>query len=331
MWGTANAVLATEVSKAGGLGIIPAGFEFSPGSPQIVALEKELITARNLLGLEGKPQSTLPVGVGFITCHPSIAHFTATVIPLLRKHKPVAVWLFAPALDLPERPHPQIIQQLHVAGINAIVQVGNVASAKDAIEDGADVVVAQGIDAGGHQFAHNASIVSLVPEIRCMLDTEYPGRDIGLLAAGGISNGRGVAAAIALGAEGVVQGTRFIVAQESTAMQHHQDSVLEATDGGNTTIKSTIHDDIQGTPIWPTLYDGRALVGKSYRDNMSGVSIEENAVKYREALQAGDNSRRITWCGTGIGLVNERLPAGEIVEKVRNEAIAILQHLPSII
>lgn len=112
------------------------------------------------------------------------------------------------------------------------VQVGSVAAAREAARYGADVIVAQGADAGGHQFARAAGVISLVPEIVDMLrEEEFDGRgvergegqeegegegegkkrkkrDITVWAAGGIADGRGVAAALALGAEGVVLGTR---------------------------------------------------------------------------------------------------------------------------
>lgn len=78
-------------------------------------------------------------------------------------------------------------------------QVGTVASARQAVRDGADIVVAQGVDAGGHQFASGAGIVSLVPEVVEMVEREFPGREVVVIAAGGISDGRGVAGALALG------------------------------------------------------------------------------------------------------------------------------------
>lgn len=79
------------------------------------------------------------------------------------------------------------------------VQVGNVIAAREAAQDGADVLVTQGVDAGGHQFRQGSGIVSLVPEVRDMLDKEFPDRKISIVAAGGIADGRGVAGALALG------------------------------------------------------------------------------------------------------------------------------------
>ncbi|UNI16904.1 Nitronate monooxygenase [Purpureocillium takamizusanense] len=329
MYGVSNATLAVEVSKAGGFGIIPAGFNFSPRHPQVVALEAELVLARRLLGMTSEPSKPMPVGVGFITCHESISHFDETALPLLVEHKPAAVWLFAPDPDPAshERAHPAIIRRLHENGIRAIVQVGSVAAAREAIQDGSDVVVAQGTDAGGHQFALGAGLMTLVPEIRAMMRAEFPSRRVGLAAAGGIMNGGGVVAALALGAEAVVQGTRFIVAKESTASWSYKNTVLGARDGGATTIKSTKHDDIQGTPIWPSLYDGRAMMGDSYREYEAGLPMAENIKKYQDAKQSGDVSRAITWCGTGVGLVNEEMTVKDMLEEVRGEAVAIMNSL----
>jgi nitronate monooxygenase len=189
----------SRLAAEDGTGMIAAGFNYNPGSPHLQMLEKELAAARDLVDSEDAAGKPLPIGAGFITFHPSTAQFSTTVMPILQKHRPIAVWLFAPDEDLQDRLHPIIIQQLHDAGIKAIVQVGNIASARQAVQDGADVLVAQGMDAGGHMFAGAASIVTLVPEMRNMLSKEFPDRPVGLLAAGGISNGSGVAAALALG------------------------------------------------------------------------------------------------------------------------------------
>ncbi|VUC25751.1 unnamed protein product [Clonostachys rosea] len=327
MYGHSNATLAVEVTKAAGLGFIPGGFDFRAESPQTKALEDELILARSLLEKAGMAQDPLPVGVGFITCHPSASNFINTALPVLLKYKPTAVWLFAPDPDTPQRAHPEIIRHLHASGIKVFVQVGTVAAAREAISDGADVLVAQGIDAGGHQFSRGSSVITLVPEIRQMLDTEFPQSKIGLLAAGGIVGSRAVAAALALGADGAVLGTRLLVAPESSMSKAGKESIIKASDGGASTVKSTVLDDIQGSAIWPKLYDGRALVGESWRDHEGGMPVKENAEKLKEAVRGGDESRKIIWCGTGIGLVNEVLPAGAIIAETRKGAESVLKSL----
>lgn len=180
---------------------------------------------------------------------------------------PQAVWLFAPDPNAAERVHPDIIAACHEHGFKVFVQVGTVAAAREAVQDGADVIVAQGIDAGGHQFASGAGIVSLVPEIRAWLREQEgqlvrQGREVVLVAAGGISDGNGVVGAIALGesfffffcqqekkkkkrktnnkllgADGVVLGTKLIPAKEANTPEAKKKAILETEDGGRTTVK----------------------------------------------------------------------------------------------
>jgi nitronate monooxygenase len=162
-------------------------------------LEADLVEARRAFG--GSPSSgLLPVGVAFITGHGSVSSFEATALPLLREHRPAAVWLFAP--DERVKPHARIIAAVRATlepPTRVFVQVGNVSAAREAVADGADVLVCQGIDAGGHQFRRGMGVASLVPAVRTMLDEDFPDKDVAILAAGGISDGRGLAAALALG------------------------------------------------------------------------------------------------------------------------------------
>ncbi|KAJ9156470.1 Nitronate monooxygenase [Pleurostoma richardsiae] len=343
MLNASNGTLAAQVSKAGGFGIIPGGADFTPGSAQLAAVETELITARSVLGLSELTLTPIPVGVGFITASPSVAQFAETALPILEKHMPQAVWLFAPNPDAgpssaaaggggedqaqQQGTHARLIPLLRDRGFKVFVQVGTVAAARQAVRDGADVVVAQGTDAGGHQFASGASVVSLVPEVRAMLDGEFPDKELVLVAAGGISHPSSVVAALALGAEAAVMGTRFLVANEASTPEWRRKLLLETKDGGASTIKSTFHDDVQGTKLWPSMYDGRAIIGESYKDHVEGLSLEENAKKHAEAKEAGESSRLITWAGTGVGLVNEAIPAGDIVRNTREGAKQQLQKL----
>ncbi|KAL2144528.1 hypothetical protein VTI28DRAFT_8941 [Corynascus sepedonium] len=360
MLGTSNATLAVEVSKAGGIGIVPGGFNFAPSSPHLETLDRELTTARSLLNhppllpvssssspspsvASNQINTTLPVGVGFILCHDTFAaHFERTVVPLLLRHRPAAVWLFAPrpedvADGAADSAVARVIARLKREGFGVMVQVGTVAAARAAVAQaseggGADVLVVQGADAGGHQFAGGgAGIISLVPEVADMVEKELGNHGVGvtIVAAGGIVDGRGVAAAMALGAEAVVMGTRFIASEEAWTPEFRKKLILEATDGGPSTVKTSILDDIQGTAIWPSIYDGRGLVGKSWQDHMAGMPLDENIRLFKEADKAGDTSRKITWAGTGVGLVRQTKPAGEIVKEVREDALRRIRSLAS--
>lgn len=246
MYGVADGQLASAVSRAGGFGFIGGGFDFSPKSPQISALDVELATARRLLNLDTQPDTVLPVGVGFITFHPSVTNLMDTLGSLIKQHKPAAVWLAFPMTqeDRTNLTHGKVIPGLKELGsswrMKVFVQVGTVAAAREAVMQGADAIVAQGVDAGGHQFANGAGVISLVPEVRKVVDEEFEDRTIPILAAGGITSGRGVAAALACGADGVTMGTRFIVANESPASDATKSTILSTRDGGVTTIKYNI-------------------------------------------------------------------------------------------
>ncbi|KAL8357978.1 hypothetical protein RB598_002660 [Gaeumannomyces tritici] len=348
MLGFANGTLAAEVSKAGGLGMVPGGYDFAPGSDQMSKLDAELGTARAALGL-GANDGPAPVGVGFILTRAAAGaekDFANAVAAVVARRQPAAVWLFAPPPPDDNNDDNAAEGAVGQAGlIKAVrraaaaaakaaydvcvfVQVGTVAAARRAAREGADVIVAQGVDAGGHQFAVGSGVVGLVPEVRDMLDAEFAGRRIGLVAAGGIADGRGVAAALALGADGAVLGTRFLVSNEASTPEWQRKLYLETKDGGLTTNKSDFHDQVRGTiDIWPAFYDGRAIISQSYRDHLAGVSGEEVISRYDAAGATGDKSRMVSWAGSAIGLVNEALPAGEIVVKVREQARSRLRTL----
>jgi nitronate monooxygenase len=195
----------------GFVGVIPGGYDFSsPDNAQMSQVDRLLREAHQTFG-SANPASDniLPVGVGFVLSHPSVRQFTTTAIPLLQRHRISGpVWLFAPHPEHDPSPLPELISAIHDAGLRVVMQVGTVAAAREALRAGADVIVAQGADAGGHQFAKVAGTIALVPEIRDSIDEEGRGKEVALLSAGGIVDGRGVAAALALGADGVVIGTR---------------------------------------------------------------------------------------------------------------------------
>lgn len=181
------------------IGFLGCIADLSQNSSQVVRLDAELIKIRQLLGDDDAttPSGHLRIGAGFLTCHASVVNFEATALPIIQKHKPAAVWLFAPHESI--RPQREIVRLLKGLGTppRVFIQVGNVAAAKEAIDDGADVVVTQGTDAGGHQYIRGMGVVPLLAETRKLVDEG--GYDVAVFAAGGIANGKGVAAMLTMG------------------------------------------------------------------------------------------------------------------------------------
>ncbi len=181
------------------IGLISSVVKVDQDSPELTKLDGDLAQCRDLLGADGE---TLRVGASFITGDASITKWAETALPIIARHRPAVIWLFAP--DGEVKPHGSIIKALK--GLESprprvFVQVGNVTAAREAARDGADALVCQGIDAGGHQFRKGMGVVSFVPEVRRMLEEEeeFAGNEIAVIAAGGIVSGKGVAAALALG------------------------------------------------------------------------------------------------------------------------------------
>ena len=286
-------------------------------------VDAALTKTRELLSLSDAED--LPIGLGFITFHASAPKLAQAAASLLKKHRPAMVWLFAPSHP---SPHTSILKELRQAHpkLKLAVQVGDVASAREAVKDGADIICAQGVDAGGHQWAQGAGVISIVPEVADLLAKEFPDRQISLWTAGGIVDGRGVAAALTLGADAVVMGTRFVASKECPIKENVKQVYVQTTDGGTTTLKSTQFDDIRGTGFWPSVYDGRGIITTSMRDLQAGVSLDEVQKRFKQAADSGDNlSRAVIWSGTGVGMINEILPAGEIVKQVQADARRVLQ------
>jgi len=147
--------------------------------------------------LEIADSNTLPIGAGFITFEP--AGFEENVIPLLEKHRVAAVWLSFPKSDDDHGPLISAIREMRTKTewpVKVFVQVGTVQGAAMAAEQGADVIIVQGTDAGGHQWARGASLMSLLPDVRGSLGSVY---NVAILAAGGVVDGRNCVAALGLG------------------------------------------------------------------------------------------------------------------------------------
>ncbi|CAJ2509923.1 Uu.00g058230.m01.CDS01 [Anthostomella pinea] len=332
MTGFAGAALAAAVSTAGGIGLL-ASDTMDQLSAELDRAKTSLLSSDSpnpSLNLNPNSRTTLPVGVGFLLFY----HKLDTALPVLAAHKPAIVWLFA-APQLADYGVWAAVIRAATPNSKIWVQVGSVTAALEVARANAppDVLVLQGADAGGHGFARGAGIVSLLPEATDALRASGLGH-VPIVASGGIVDGRGVAAALALGAAGVVMGTRFLAAAETKVHPRYREAVLNTKDGALSTARSGMFDELRGPSIWPTGYDGRALaVGGSYADwSEGGMDIERIRELHGKAAAdalAGDgwNPRAAVWAGTGVGIVTQTQPAADIVAEVRSAAQRVVRGL----
>jgi nitronate monooxygenase len=282
------------VSEAGGLGIIGGGY----ADPDWLAREREAA-------------GNARVGSGFITW--SLARRPAT-LDIALGAAPAAVMLsFGDAAPF--------IARIKAAGAKAICQVQSLAQARAVLDQGADIIVAQGTEAGGHGGAR--ATLPLVPAIADAI----AGREVALVAAGGIMDGRGLAAALMLGADGVLMGTRFYAAEESLAAPAAKARVVAGH--GDDTLRTTVFDVARGLD-WPADYTGRALANdfsRRWHGRESALAAAQAAegARYADAVAKSDFDTAVVFTGEGIDLIRGVEPAGAIVARLVREAESLLK------
>ncbi|MFK5595916.1 NAD(P)H-dependent flavin oxidoreductase [Methylobacterium sp. HMF5984] len=288
--------LAAAVSAAGGLGLIGCGY----GNREI--LESEFAKAGNQR-----------VGCGFITW--SMAK-DPVLLDMALAHEPAAMMLsFADPTPFAEK--------IRAAGVPMICQVHSLEHARRALDAGASVLVAQGTDAGGHGLTTRGTI-TLVPSVVDLVASERP--EVLVLAAGGIADGRGIAAALMLGADGALLGSRFWATQEALIHPSAKDRVLAAT--GDETVRTSVYDIVRGR-AWPVEYTGRLMRNRfietwhGREDELRGLAAEERE-KVEAADRSGDHDVSNVTVGEAIGLIRDLPPAGALVERLAAEAEAQL-------
>ncbi|OTA23538.1 hypothetical protein BTJ68_12653 [Hortaea werneckii EXF-2000] len=240
--------LATEVSKAGGLGFIGAGSDVSTLESELEAVKKAQADSPALSHIH----DVLPVGVGFLLWAGD--QLLKKSLPILEKYKPAAVWLFAPNHADQLAQWTKETRRVTNGRSKIWIQVGTAADAIEATKlCHPEVLVVQGSDAGGHGLEKCAGLISLLPEVDDGVTAFAKQHGIAkpaLVAAGGIMDGRGTAAAVALGASGVVLGTRYLASHEANIAKGYQDAVLNAADGGVTTARVCYNArSFQHTPL----------------------------------------------------------------------------------
>ena len=291
--------LAAAVSSAGGLGLIGGGYGDAGW------LEREFSAAGNA-----------KVGCGFISW--SLAKRPELLHQVLAR-KPAAVMLsFGPAAAF--------AAEIRQSGVPVICQVQSMARAREAVAAGVPVIVAQGGEAGGH--GGSRSTFTLVPEVASYLSDAAP--DTLLVAAGGVADGRSLAAALMLGADGVLIGSRLVASSEALTPHGFHDAIIAAD--GDATIKTSVIDLVRNYH-WPDEFSGRALRNgfvarwhgrESALTDPSSIASENQ--RYWAAFTAGDADNAGVFMGEAVGAIHDVQPAARIIEQMVSETHGRLQH-----
>jgi nitronate monooxygenase len=287
MGGSAGGALAAAVSESGGLGLVGGGY----GDRDWVERELEIVTGR----------TQKPWGVGFLSwaASPEIVRRALEFGPdavMLSFGDPAP--LAAPVLD---------------SDALLIIQVTDLAEARQAAGLGADVIVAQGTEAGGHGGGRGT-----LPFVPAVVDLVGP---VPVLAAGGIADGRGVAAALVLGAAGALVGTRFQASAEALVDPAIAKAIIDGS--GEDTERSRVLDVARGAP-WPERYPGRALRNDfldEWRGKEAELAQDEGArARFRAAADRGDLSAAPVWASEAIDLITAIAPAADLLGQLAAEA-----------
>jgi nitronate monooxygenase len=292
----AGGALAAAVSRAGGLGLIGGGYGNSEW------IDEQFATSRGER-----------VGIGFITW--SAARNPSVVANALR-HDPAAVMLsFGDPMTF--------AADVRAAGAVLICQCQNLDHVRAALDAGADVVVAQGSEAGGHGAERGT--FTLVPEVADMLARTSP--DTMLVAAGGVADGRGLAAALTLGADGVLVGTRLCASEESLVKPLHKKAIVASS--GDATVRTHLPDIVRELP-WPQEFTARIQINGFVerwrgRESLLTEQLATESPRYLKAFADGDPDDTAVWFGEAAGLIDAVEPAGTIVERIATEAAQLRQ------
>ena len=279
----AGARLAAAVSAAGGLGLLGGGL----GNREWLAAQLPALAGAN----------SRPWGVGLV-----VWAVDRAVLEQALAHRPDVVML---SFGDPAPLAPAV----RAAGARLIVQATDLDEVRRALDAGADAVVAQGGDAGGHG-GHRGTLAFLPAAVDLAGDTP-------VLGAGGITDGRGLAATLALGAAGVLLGTRFALTEEADLPDRDRRAALAA--GGEDTQRSRLVDIARGS-AWPARYSGRSLRSPllapwaGREEQLAGDA--EALRRYRDALKRGDPDARPVWAGEGLDLVTDAPAASTVLTRI---------------
>jgi len=275
--------LAAAVSNAGGLGLIGAGSMY----PDVLRAHIQ----------KCKNATDRPFGVNIPLFYPDLEQIVKIIID--EGIKIVFTSAGNPKL-LTKRLQDEAIKVAHV--------VSSVKFALKSQDAGVDAVVAEGFEAGGHNGREETTTFTLIPMVKEQIN-------IPLIAAGGIASGRGMLAAIALGADGVQIGSRFVASIESSAHQNFKDTVVRTTDGGTElTLKELM-------PVRLIKNDFYNRVQELYKQKASAAQLQEllGRARAKKGMFDGDLNEGELEIGQIAGLIHNILPAGNIVDEIIDE------------
>ena len=301
--------LSAACAQAGALGLLGGGY----GELDWTLREHRLA----LQTLSGEPEALARLGCGFITWR--LDKDASALDALLNQdHRPAAIML---SFGDP-RPYSD---RLQAASVPLICQVQSLAQIPWAVEAGAAVLVVQGIEAGGHGM--NAQLgrgtFALVPEAADWLAAHAP--QTLLLAAGGVADGRGLAAALALGADGALIGSRLWASRESLASEAAKQQAV-VTDGDGTARSAVF--DILRQKNWPAPYDFRAIrngLNRQWEDRIDTLRADPEAARadYQAGVAAGDFDRAHATVGEATGLIHDLPSAHDLIARITAQAVHI--------
>jgi len=295
MGGVSYHALVAAVSEAGGFGCLGASTMSTAGLVEEMRLVRQL-TAK-------------PFGVDLLTAMPGgMAEQVDQIIE-------GGASVFVAGLGVPV----EVVEQCHRHGLLVINMCGRVDHARRAVEAGCDIVVAQGTEAGGHTGL--IATLPLVPQI-----VDAVGDRVPVVAAGGIIDGRGLAAALTLGADGVWVGTRFIATPEARAVLGYKDALLATAEDGTTISRAYSGKTMRVVRnTYTTYYDEHpdalerfpAQLGKSMAEKAFHLGGDENTLEV-------DVTRECYPSGQGVGAIHQLVPAADLVGQFVTEAEAAL-------
>jgi NAD(P)H-dependent flavin oxidoreductase YrpB (nitropropane dioxygenase family) len=287
--------LVGRVSEAGGLGVIGASF-LPPEEVGAMVLRAREITSR-------------PIGINLLL------HATEARVDEVLAFEPA---VFSTAWARDDQDLETIFARAHDRGASVMHMAPTVADATRAAEAGADVIVAQGTEGGGHVGLIASTVI--VPQVAKAV------APVPVLAAGGFANGAGLAAALALGADGLLLGTRFLATDEAPVPTFYKEAILGSD--GDDTVLTTLADSLSGRD-WPGAWN--RLLRTRFVDEWLGREPElrrrrgEIWERLERAEEENDPDHALLWSGQSAGLIDAVVPAADVVREIVRDAEEIIR------